>query len=187
MVLSAGVPNISEITKKNTLLFCSPSKTPRKGVRKTKGKPVVSQWIRAFEITTPSNGKGEVTSKSKVPSSKSNANIRSIDKRQAKRAPTHSTPGATFDNSSKFGPMAKGKKITIMKKNAKLRPKPPPARTAILKSRRINVIIKKPHLNCLIHLVLIGISKDQLSGHYFLVLDQYELQLLHIHFLKDDL
>ena len=83
--------------------------------------------------------------------------------------------------------MAKGKKITIMKKNAKLRPKPPPARTAILKSRRINVIIKKPHLNCSIHLVLIGISKDQLSGHYFLVLDQYELQLLHIHFLKDDL
>ena len=55
---------------------------------------------------------------------------------------------------SRSGPIANGKKITIMKKNARLRPKPPPARTEILKSRIINAIIERPRLNCLIHLKL---------------------------------
>ena len=169
------------------MLFCSPSKTPRKGVSNTKGRPVVSQWTIALEITTPSNGIGEVTNKSKVPSSKSNANMRSRDKRQAKRAPTQSVPGATFDNRSRFGPIANGKKTTSIKKNAKLKPKPPPARTAILKSRKINAIIEKPHLNCLIHLNLLCILKDQLFGRYFPILNQYELRLMHNHLPKYDL
>ena len=73
----------------------------------------------------------------------------------------HSVPGATFDNKSRFGPIENGKKITIMKKNAKLKPKPPPARTAILKSRRIKVIKETPHLNCLTPQNAADIVRDQ--------------------------
>ena len=156
-MLKAGVPSNNDITKNKTLIFCKPSKIPRKGDIKTSGKPVVNQWTRALAITTPSNGKGEVANKSNVPSSKSKAKIRSRDKRQAKRAPIHNVPGATLDSSSKFGPMANGKKITIMKKNAKLRPKPPPTRMAILKSRKISAIIEKPLLTYSISLIEVDI------------------------------
>ena len=53
IMLKAGVPSNNDITKNKTLIFCKPSKIPRKGDIKTSGKPVVNQWTRLWPSQHP--------------------------------------------------------------------------------------------------------------------------------------
>ena len=94
--------------------------------------------------TAASSGSGAVASKSSVPSSKSSANNRSSDSRQANSAPIHKTPGAILDSNPVSAPTAKGTITITIKKNASPRPKPPPARTASRISRINNAFIRTP-------------------------------------------
>ena len=127
ITLSAGVPRSSDKTSGTYPALGRFKSSAKSGAAMTKGRPVVSQCAKALMLTAASIGSGAQASKSSVPSSQSSARIRSSDKRQASKAPSHKMPGAISDRSALCGPTPNGTSTVTIKKNARPRPKPPPA------------------------------------------------------------
>ena len=141
---SAGVPSNSDSTSPPYPAAGRFSSTASTGAATTSGTPVVSQCASALTLSAASSGNGAVARTSSVPSSKSSARMRSSDKRHASSAASHKTPAAIRPNRSDCGPTLKGTSTTTIRKNARPRPKPPPARNASRKSRINSALTKTP-------------------------------------------
>ena len=83
------------------------------------GNPVISQWITTLANTKINEGSKETKKSSKVPSLKSSLKIVSTANNEAKSAAIQITPGAKELNKFSWGPKAKGKKVTTIKKKIK--------------------------------------------------------------------
>ena len=121
-----GVPSAIAVTK-----IASPSRSicsiiASTGAANSRGAPVSSQLARHLASTTASSDSGVMAMRSRLPSSKSDWNMRSSDNRVASNAATQTTAAPMRARIVLSGPTLRGNKVTVIRKNMMaMNPSPP--------------------------------------------------------------